>query len=245
MICFPFVRCGFQSQHDGSGWTKVQIDHLGKVSGFKMWHFVLGILIVIFPLKDTAGQERFRTLTSSYYRGAQGVILGKWVLVYVEGMNREVLTCRSRVTVYDVSNRDTFDALQNWHTELKTYSSSPDVVKMIVGNKVDKVSEWRSLSISNWRGFPGEKAGLLNPRAFKKESSRVVTYKEGAAMAQKLQTLFVECSAKTKVGVQEAFEELVQKVNTVFLFLRAMGQITRPDLNNSVAHMTTSPRLDH
>jgi len=28
-------------------------------------------------LQDTAGQERFRTLTSSYYRGAQGVILGK------------------------------------------------------------------------------------------------------------------------------------------------------------------------
>ncbi|KAH8548552.1 ras family-domain-containing protein [Umbelopsis sp. PMI_123] len=108
---------------------------------------------------DTAGQERFRTLTSSYYRGAQGVIL-----------------------VYDVANRDTFDALQNWYTELQTYSSSKDVVKMIVGNKVDK------------------------------ESSRVVTYKEGAAMAQKLQTLFIECSAKTKVGVQEAFEELVQKI---------------------------------
>ena len=27
---------------------------------------------------DTAGQERFRTLTSSYYRGAQGIILGRW-----------------------------------------------------------------------------------------------------------------------------------------------------------------------
>lgn len=26
---------------------------------------------------DTAGQERFRTLTSSYYRGAQGIMLGK------------------------------------------------------------------------------------------------------------------------------------------------------------------------
>ena len=37
---------------------------------------------------DTAGQERFRTLTSSYYRGAQGVIL-----------------------MYDISNRETFDAL--------------------------------------------------------------------------------------------------------------------------------------
>ena len=26
-----------------------------------------------------AGQERFRTLTSSYYRGAQGIILGKLI----------------------------------------------------------------------------------------------------------------------------------------------------------------------
>ena len=29
---------------------------------------------------DTAGQERFRTLTSSYYRGAQGIVLGKHTL---------------------------------------------------------------------------------------------------------------------------------------------------------------------
>ncbi|KAI8983728.1 P-loop containing nucleoside triphosphate hydrolase protein [Pilobolus umbonatus] len=108
---------------------------------------------------DTAGQERFRTLTSSYYRGAQGVIL-----------------------VYDVSNRETFDALNTWWNEVNTYCSSPDVVKMIVGNKVDK------------------------------ESSRVVSYEEGANLAKKLQTLFVECSAKTKIGVEQAFEELVEKI---------------------------------
>ncbi|KAI7864361.1 P-loop containing nucleoside triphosphate hydrolase protein [Spinellus fusiger] len=108
---------------------------------------------------DTAGQERFRTLTSSYYRGAQGVIL-----------------------VYDVSHRETFDALHTWWNEVNTYCSSPDVVKMIVGNKVDK------------------------------ESSRVVSRREGADLARKLQSLFVECSAKTKMGVGEAFEELVTKI---------------------------------
>ncbi|KAI9492138.1 P-loop containing nucleoside triphosphate hydrolase protein [Zychaea mexicana] len=108
---------------------------------------------------DTAGQERFRTLTSSYYRGAQGVIL-----------------------VYDVCNRETFDALKTWMNEVNTYCSSQDVVKMIVGNKVDK------------------------------DGSRVVSYKEGAELARKLQTLFIECSAKTKVGVKEAFEELVEKI---------------------------------
>jgi Ras-related protein Rab-18 len=59
---------------------------------------------------DTAGQERFRTLTSSYYRGAQGVIL-----------------------VYDVSNRASFEHLQLWFTELETYASSKEVIKIIVG----------------------------------------------------------------------------------------------------------------
>uniref|UniRef100_A0ACB8FX02 Ras- protein Rab-18 n=1 Tax=Sphaerodactylus townsendi TaxID=933632 RepID=A0ACB8FX02_9SAUR len=64
---------------------------------------------------DTAGQERFRTLTPSYYRGAQGVIL-----------------------VYDVTRRDTFVKLDNWLTELETYCTRNDIVKMLVGNKIDK-----------------------------------------------------------------------------------------------------------
>uniref|UniRef100_A0AAQ5X6R6 RAB18A, member RAS oncogene family n=1 Tax=Amphiprion ocellaris TaxID=80972 RepID=A0AAQ5X6R6_AMPOC len=66
---------------------------------------------------DTAGQERFRTLTPSYYRGAQGVIL-----------------------VYDVTRRETFTKLDNWLNELETYCTRNDLVKMLVGNKIDKVS---------------------------------------------------------------------------------------------------------
>ncbi|XP_035758311.1 ras-related protein Rab-18 [Egretta garzetta] len=64
---------------------------------------------------DTAGQERLRTLTPSYYRGAQGVIL-----------------------VYDVTRRDTFVKLDNWLNELETYCTRNDIVKMLVGNKIDK-----------------------------------------------------------------------------------------------------------
>ncbi|XP_026887373.1 ras-related protein Rab-18-B isoform X2 [Electrophorus electricus] len=64
---------------------------------------------------DTAGQERFRTLTPSYYRGAQGVIL-----------------------VYDVTKRDSFTKLGNWLNELETYCTRNDLVKMLVGNKIDK-----------------------------------------------------------------------------------------------------------
>jgi Ras-related protein Rab-18 len=86
-------------------------------------------------LQDTAGQERFRTITSSYYRGAQGVILGTFLLTHVECDN---LTCIDHNSVYDVSNRETFEALPRWYSELETYVSE-SVVKIIVGNKVDKV----------------------------------------------------------------------------------------------------------
>jgi len=41
--------------------------------------------------------------------------------------------------VYDVSKRDSFNDLQTWFNELDTYCSSKEVVRMIVGNKVDKV----------------------------------------------------------------------------------------------------------
>ena len=66
--------------------------------------------------QDTAGQERFRTLTPSYYRDAQGAIL-----------------------VYDVSNKQTFTKLETWLDELDTYSTKSNIVKMVVGNKIDRV----------------------------------------------------------------------------------------------------------
>lgn len=63
---------------------------------------------------DTAGQERFRTLTPSYYRDGQGAIL-----------------------MFDVTDRHTFTKLETWLNELNTYCNKIDIVKMVVGNKID------------------------------------------------------------------------------------------------------------
>ncbi|MBA0870803.1 hypothetical protein Goshw_017390 [Gossypium schwendimanii] len=69
--------------------------------------------------KNFAGQERFGTLTSSYYRGAHGIIL-----------------------VYDVTRRETFTNLSEvWAKEVELYSTNQECIKVLVGNKVDRDSE--------------------------------------------------------------------------------------------------------
>ncbi|KAK4820272.1 hypothetical protein QYF61_022842 [Mycteria americana] len=67
--------------------------------------------------KDTAGQERYRTITTAYYRGAMGFIL-----------------------MYDITSEDSFNAVQDWATQIKTYSWDNAQV-ILVGNKCDMEDE--------------------------------------------------------------------------------------------------------
>uniref|UniRef100_A0A0X3P4V7 Ras-related protein Rab-18A n=1 Tax=Schistocephalus solidus TaxID=70667 RepID=A0A0X3P4V7_SCHSO len=63
---------------------------------------------------DTAGQERFRTLTPSFYRGAHGAII-----------------------IFDLGNRESFESLEKWFQEIQTYTNRPDLVRLLIGNKLD------------------------------------------------------------------------------------------------------------
>ncbi|KAG8248400.1 Ras- protein Rab-3, partial [Homalodisca vitripennis] len=66
---------------------------------------------------DTAGQERYRTITTAYYRGAMGFIL-----------------------MYDITNEESFNSVQDWVTQIKTYSWDNAQV-ILVGNKCDMEDE--------------------------------------------------------------------------------------------------------
>ena len=51
------------------------------------------------------------------------------------------------LTVYDVTRRDTFTNLSEiWAKEIELYSTNQDCIKMLVGNKVDKVTLLRSMN---------------------------------------------------------------------------------------------------
>ena len=49
--------------------------------------------------------------------------------------------------VYDVTRRETFTNLSDiWAKEVELYSTNQDCVKMLVGNKVDRVSLYTNLT---------------------------------------------------------------------------------------------------
>ena len=64
-------------------------------------------------LWDTAGTERFRSVSRSYYRGAAGALL-----------------------VYDLASRASFDALPTFLDDARALAS-PDLTLLLVGNKAD------------------------------------------------------------------------------------------------------------
>ena len=77
---------------------------------------------VNFKIWDTAGQEKYRALSSMYFRGAAAAIL-----------------------VYDVTNFQSFLGMQTWVDELREkhtsslLSDEPPIVLAVCANKIDLV----------------------------------------------------------------------------------------------------------
>lgn len=115
--------------------------------------------VVKLQLWDTAGHERFRTITCSYFRGAHGIIL-----------------------VYDVTNPESFaNVKRQWLHEIERHAA-PNVSMILVGNKSDLASK------------------------------RVVSAEEGHALADTLGMPFVETSAKTASGVEDALTTMSAEI---------------------------------
>jgi len=66
---------------------------------------------------DTAGQEKFRSITRQFYRDCQGAFI-----------------------VFDLTKKSSFNELKTWINELKTHGND-DTVIIILGNKSDLTTE--------------------------------------------------------------------------------------------------------
>ena len=81
---------------------------------------------------DTAGQERFRSLSKSWYKGADGILL-----------------------MYDISNYDSFKHIKNWINDIKTNISIPfeKLALIVIGHKSDLPDEKREVDKNDIQTF--------------------------------------------------------------------------------------------
>ncbi|WJX95187.1 hypothetical protein P8452_76533 [Trifolium repens] len=104
--------------------------------------------VIFWSIQAASRQERFRTLTSSYYIGAQEISLGMlmWFMYILISAAfffllsfAPLLWHKEFIIVYDVTRRETSTNLSEvWSKELELYSTYQELVKMLVGNKVDR-----------------------------------------------------------------------------------------------------------
>jgi Ras-related protein Rab-2A len=101
-LMLRFTDKRFQTSHDltiGVEFGTKLISNQNKIYKLQIW--------------DTAGQEAFRTITRSFYRGTVGCLL-----------------------VYDITQRRTFESITGWLTELKS-NCDPVMTIILIGNKID------------------------------------------------------------------------------------------------------------
>ncbi|CAN6279021.1 unnamed protein product, partial [Urochloa humidicola] len=96
---------------------------------------------------DTAGQESFRSITRSYYRGAAGALL-----------------------VYDITRRETFNHLASWLEDARQHANA-NMTVMLIGNKCD-LSHRRAVSYEEGEQFAKEH-GLVFMEASAKTAQNV------------------------------------------------------------------------
>lgn len=79
---------------------------------------------------DTAGQEQFGTMTSTYYRNTHGIFF-----------------------VFDLSQKDSFDHIDQWLEEVQVYLTGRrvrDINMVLMGNKSDLESQVDTAEARQW-----------------------------------------------------------------------------------------------
>ncbi len=100
------------SRYNGNPFKSYYVSTHGIDSQFKKIKLQNGEEINV-KITDTAGQERYKSITKTYYKGAKGAFI-----------------------VYDITKKDSFKNIDKWIQDLREFGED-DAAILIVGNKSD------------------------------------------------------------------------------------------------------------
>ncbi|KAI4199846.1 MAG: hypothetical protein LQ348_001816 [Seirophora lacunosa] len=140
-------------------------------------------------LWDTAGTERFRSVSRSYYRGAAGALL-----------------------VYDLCSRESFLGLSTFLNDARALAS-PDLIMLLAGNKLDLMSdthEARStpdlvpLMSSSFSSRPSVTNGDLGGAGVTRRRNGSSSHSSAPSNAEAHQTATLVTDEGRQIGQEEA-----------------------------------------
>ncbi|EAY22920.1 small GTP-binding protein, putative [Trichomonas vaginalis G3] len=130
---------------------------------------------VIMQIWDTAGQEKYRSLGPIYYRNAS-----------------------AGIAVYDTTNPDSLEGLQQWITDFKRHTDQP--LLFIVGNKID-------IATTDANGLREE----AQPFAYRNGAQLfLASAKTGEGVKEMFKSVFTELVKSGKLSVMEKSKPQVQ-----------------------------------
>ena len=101
---------------------------------FKTKQIEINDRLIKMQIWDTAGHEKFRTITTSYYKSAHAIIV-----------------------LYDITDSNSFEHIKNWMTDIDKFAKQ-GVLKLLIGNKIDlnenrKVTKEAGQALANKYGI--------------------------------------------------------------------------------------------
>ena len=145
----------------GNKFDETILSTIGK--GSYSYEIVLHGYKLKMKIWDTAGQERFKSMSLNAVKNVDGLLL-----------------------VYSIANRESFNNLEAWLSQLNDITDLKKKPVVIIGNKKDL------------------------------ESTREVEFNEGKEFADSRNLHFYEVSAKTGENVQEAFNDIFEQLYNIF-----------------------------
>ena len=131
---------------------------------------------------DTAGQEKYRSISKIYFQRVQGIIL-----------------------MYDITKRESYEGLDNW-TKL-IYNTVDDVPIALVGNKLDDEKENRIVRVEEGKSYADENGFLFfEASALSGKNVNLVVY----SLCQKIITYIdknMSLNVNTSMSLNDIFKE--------------------------------------
>ncbi|KAG1661800.1 Ras-like protein 2 [Nymphon striatum] len=180
---------------------------------------VIDDVVAKLDVLDTAGQEEFSAMREQYMRSGEGFLL----IFSVDDRNRFELF---------YSYQEFFDEIYKFHKQILRVKDRDEFPMLLVGNKADLESKRTVRRTGSLKSVLGMIYFAMKQLDHENDDSRpnhhrltfilnlwgqAVSVDEANSAAAHLKISYIECSAKLRTNIDQAFYDLVRVVRFVFV----------------------------